>query len=67
MIPKDPACGGNEDDRRLGLETLDGIRLIREAFPDVQIILVEELNPYDVLCNDWVVFTKATLPGSKSE
>jgi 5-methyltetrahydrofolate--homocysteine methyltransferase len=30
---------GNEDDRRLGLETLDGIRLIRDAFPDVQIVL----------------------------
>lgn len=30
---------GNEDDRKLGLETLEGIRLIREAFPEVQIIL----------------------------
>ena len=30
---------GNEDDRRLGLETLEGIRLIRDAFPDVQIVL----------------------------
>jgi len=30
---------GNEDDRKLGLETLDGIRLIREEFADVQIIL----------------------------
>jgi large subunit ribosomal protein L4 len=34
---------------------------------DVQIILVEELNPYDILCNDWVLFTRATLPGGKSE
>ena len=34
---------------------------------DVQIILAEELNPYDILCNDWVVFTRATLPGEKSE
>jgi len=32
-------CTGNEDDRRLGLETLDGIRLIREALPDCQILL----------------------------
>jgi large subunit ribosomal protein L4 len=31
--------------------------------PDVQIILIDELNPYDVLCNDWIVFTRATLPG----
>ena len=30
---------GNEDDRKLGLETLEGIRLIHEKFPDVQIIL----------------------------
>jgi len=30
---------GNEDDRKLGLWTLEGIRLIREEFPDIQIIL----------------------------
>jgi 5-methyltetrahydrofolate--homocysteine methyltransferase len=30
---------GNEDDRKLGLWTLDGIRMIRDAFPDIQIIL----------------------------
>ncbi|WP_298216674.1 methionine synthase [Acidocella sp.] len=30
---------GNEDDRKLGLWTLEGIRLIREAFPEIQIIL----------------------------
>ncbi|MGH7155236.1 MAG: homocysteine S-methyltransferase family protein, partial [Acetobacteraceae bacterium] len=30
---------GNEDDRKLGLWTLDGIRAIRSAFPEVQIIL----------------------------
>jgi 5-methyltetrahydrofolate--homocysteine methyltransferase len=30
---------GNEDDRKLGEETLDGIRLIREKFPEIQIIL----------------------------
>ena len=30
--------------------------------PDVQLILVGELNAYDVLCNDWIVFTKATCP-----
>jgi large subunit ribosomal protein L4 len=29
---------------------------------DVQIILNEELNPYDILCNDWIVFTRATVP-----
>jgi large subunit ribosomal protein L4 len=30
--------------------------------PDVQVIEVAELNAYDVLCNDWLVFTRATLP-----
>jgi 5-methyltetrahydrofolate--homocysteine methyltransferase len=30
---------GNEDDRKLGLWTLEGIRMIREEFPDIQIIL----------------------------
>jgi 5-methyltetrahydrofolate--homocysteine methyltransferase len=30
---------GNEDDRKLGEETLEGIRLIRAEFPDIQIIL----------------------------
>ena len=30
---------GNEDDRKLGQWTLDGIKLIRDEFPDIQIIL----------------------------
>jgi large subunit ribosomal protein L4 len=30
---------------------------------EVQMILAEELNPYDILCNDWLVFTRQTLPG----
>ena len=30
--------------------------------PDVQLVPTGELNAYDVLCNDWVVFTRATLP-----
>ncbi len=30
---------GNEDDRKLALWTLEGIRLIRDKFPDIQIIL----------------------------
>jgi large subunit ribosomal protein L4 len=29
----------------------------------VQLMLVGELNAYDVLCNDWIVFTPETLPG----
>jgi large subunit ribosomal protein L4 len=31
---------------------------------DVQLILAGELNAYDVLVNDWIVFTQATLPSS---
>lgn len=31
--------------------------------PQVQIIEARELNAYDVLVNDYVVFTRATLPG----
>ncbi len=32
--------------------------------PDVHVLLAGELNAYDVLCSDWVVFTRATLPSS---
>src|SRR3954469_260209 len=34
-----PIATGNEDDRKLGQWTLEGIRMIRDAFPDIQIIL----------------------------
>jgi large subunit ribosomal protein L4 len=29
---------------------------------NVQVLSTGELNAYDILCNDWVVFTKASLP-----
>ena len=32
--------------------------------PEVQVILRDELNAYDILCNDWIVFTTETLPGA---
>ena len=35
--------------------------------PAVQLCEVAELNAYDVLCNDWIVFTRATLPGGAEE
>jgi large subunit ribosomal protein L4 len=35
--------------------------------PAVQLCEVSELNAYDVLCNDWIVFTRATLPGAAEE
>ena len=30
--------------------------------PEAQVILAGELNAYDVLCNDWIVFSRDTLP-----
>lgn len=32
--------------------------------PEVQLITPGELNAYDVLCNDWIVFSGSTLPGA---
>ena len=32
--------------------------------PEVHVLLASELNAYDVLCSDWIVFTQATLPGT---
>ena len=33
---------------------------------DVQLLEVGELNAYDVLCNDWIVFTASTLPAGEA-
>ncbi len=35
--------------------------------PEVQLIAPAELNAYDVLCNDWIVFTESVLPESKPD
>jgi large subunit ribosomal protein L4 len=35
--------------------------------PNVQTILPGELNAYDVLCHDWLIFTATTLPGTAAE
>ena len=48
----------------LDLETDDATFRSFRNLPDVQLILTGELNAYDVLCSDWVVFSRATLPGS---
>jgi large subunit ribosomal protein L4 len=42
-------------------DELDAIRSFRNL-PRVQLIEVGELNAYDVLCNEWIVFTSANLP-----
>jgi large subunit ribosomal protein L4 len=34
--------------------------------PNVQLVHRNELNAYDILCCDWLVFTQATLPGSEA-
>jgi large subunit ribosomal protein L4 len=34
--------------------------------PGVDLVLVPELAAYDVLCSDWVVFTRRTLPGKST-
>lgn len=35
--------------------------------PQVQTVAAHELSAYDVLRNDWVVFSDATLPGAEAE
>jgi large subunit ribosomal protein L4 len=46
----------------------DEINVIRSFrnIPNVQLIEVGELNAYDILCNDTVVFSQATLPNSSA-
>jgi large subunit ribosomal protein L4 len=39
------------------------IRVFRNL-PEVQLLLRSELNAYDVLCNDWIVFTRTNLPAA---
>jgi large subunit ribosomal protein L4 len=48
-----------EDDRRTWLSFRN--------LPDVHCLLARELNAYDVLVSDWVVFTRETLPGTQPE
>ena len=33
---------------------------------DVHVLSTPELNVYDILCNDWIVFTKASLPAMEA-
>jgi len=60
--------------RALGLEGRVLVVLSEDDFvadrsfgnlPDVQTLLAGELNAYDILVNDWVVFTDETLPAAK--
>ena len=47
----------------VGRDDIDVAKSFRNL-PDVHVILNSELNAYDVLVSDWVVFTEATLPKS---
>ena len=46
-------------------DEINTIRSFRNI-PNVQLIEVGELNAYDILCNDTVVFSQATLPNSSA-
>jgi len=72
VLIRDPRTVGHDlvADRRpvvflLSREDEDVYKSFRNL-PEVQCMLAGELNTYDVLNNDWVVFTKATLPGGES-
>jgi large subunit ribosomal protein L4 len=55
------------DGRVLVVVSRDHDEVAIKAFrnlPEVQLIDVGELNAYDILCNEWVVFSQATLPGA---
>jgi large subunit ribosomal protein L4 len=45
----------------LGPEEVVAAKSFRNL-PEVHVLPVGELNAYDILCCDWVVFTEATLP-----
>lgn len=53
------------DGRALVVVDRDDIATIKSFLNlrEVQLIERAELNAYDVLCNEWIVFTRATLPG----
>jgi large subunit ribosomal protein L4 len=46
-------------------DEINAIRSFRNI-PNVQLIESGELNAYDILCNDTVVFSQATLPNSSA-
>lgn len=47
-------------------DEINAIRSFRNL-PEVQLIEVSELNAYDVLCNDYIVFSQASLPGASKD
>jgi len=49
--------------KRSEIHTIRSFRNLEE----VQLIEVGELNAYDVLCNDYIVFSQASLPGDEKD
>ena len=49
-----------------GREDINAIKSFRNL-PSVQLLEVSELNAYDILCNETIVFTKDNLPGEVIE
>ena len=47
----------------VGYDEVEASKSFRNL-PNVHVLLAGELNAYDVLCSDWVVFTPETLPSS---
>ena len=54
------------DGKALVVVNIDDTNTIRSFLnlPEVQLIESSELNAYDVLCNDFVIFSQATVPGT---
>jgi len=56
------------DGKALVVVDRDDVNTIKSFLNLRQVQLIErnELNAYDVLCNEWIVFTKGTLPGTEA-
>ena len=54
------------DGKALVVVNIDDTNTIRSFLnlPEVQLIESSELNAYDVLCNDFIIFSQATVPGT---
>jgi large subunit ribosomal protein L4 len=57
------------DGKALVIVDIDDTNTIKSFLnlPNVQLCERAELNAYDVLCADWVLFSKSTLPGTTAE
>ena len=56
------------DGKALVVVDRDDVNTIKSFLNLRQVQLIErnELNAYDVLCNEWIVFSKGTLPGTEA-